>query len=1013
MNPVRFSVENHHFTIMIVVLLTFFGLFSIKKMPKSENPAVEPPGVSIIVVYPGATPDDIEELISSPIEEAVNGVQDVDDIYSTSGNGFSSIWVEFDFGVDIDDAYNHVAEKITSIRNDLPDNIASLEVTKWDLDAVNIIELALISESASYHDLEQQLDLLKKEIERINGIRDVEMHALPEQQVRVSINLEKMAQLAIPLDRIIGMIQSANTNIPGGKIDLGGKNFNINTSGSFENLDDIRNTRIPSGNGQTIYLKDIATIEYTDADMEHHARFNGKRAVLLTANQKKETDVFQITDRIKEKVASFEKELPPDMEIKIAFDQSESVSDFSNAFLLNLLEGIVLVGFVVWLGIGTRPSLVVILTIPTSICIAMGFVHSSGYGIQQMTIAGLVIALGMLVDNAIVICQNVNRLLALGEGLKEAAIHGASQLGASVASGTATTCIAFMPILLMKDVTGQYVRSMPLTVIFTLLASLLLALIFAPYLCSRLLKTEQAARKGKFQVWIEKFVETTYRNVLKKALNKPGLIIILAIAGFFISLGFIPLIGVSMFPKADKPMFFIDISTPSGSSLETTNKVIRRVEDILLNKEYLQHYVSNIGGDNPRLYYNVIPQQSKSNVGQIYVQIKKDFKQDIPQIIEQLRSEFKEIPGAKVELKQLEQGHPNDAPIAFVVIGKDIERIKQLSQQVEKMFHNTEGLINIRNPMDSEKTDLRFRINRDKAAMLGLTLADINMTIRICLSGYAVSSFRDTDGELYDIVVRLPIKESPKLQDFDRIYITSPTGASIPLKQIATIEFDSSPVTIYHYQLERSNTIMADVLPGFSIDKKANELIKKLDDLDWPTGYYYHVSGEKEAQGESFGGLGANFIIALIGMFAVLILQFKSFRQPFIIFTTIPLAIIGAILALLATGNSFSFTAMIGLTSLAGIVVNNAIILVDYANVLRRGGMDIVSAIQVSSETRFMPILLTAMTTISGLLPLTIFGGTMWGPMGWAIIGGLTTSTFLTLLVTPVLYKVYTREEKE
>ncbi len=980
-------------------------------MPKSENPAVEPPGVSIIVIYPGATPDDIEELISSPIEEAVNGVQDVDDIYSTSGNGFSSIWVEFDFGVDIDDAYNHVTEKITSIRNDLPDNITSLEVTKWDLDAVNIIELALISESASYRDLERQLELLKKEIERLNGIRDVEMHALPEQQVRVSINLEKMAQLGIPLDRVIGMIQTTNSSIPGGKIDLGGRNFNITTGGSFENLDDIRNTRIPAGNGQTLYLKDIAAVAYTDADMEHHARFNGKRAVLLTANQKKETDIFQIIDRIKVKVAAFEKELPPDMEIQIAFNQAESVSHFTSDFLMNLLEGIILVGVVIWLGIGTRPALVVMLTIPASICIAMGFLHSSGYGIQQMTIAGLVIALGMLVDNAIVICQNVNRLITLGEGLKEAAIHGASQLGASVASGTVTTCIAFMPILLMKDVTGQYVRSMPLTVIYTLLASLLLALIFAPYLCSRFLKIEQAARKGKIQIWIEKLVETSYRKALKKALNKPGIIITISIIGFFISLGFIPLIGVSMFPKADKPMFFIDISTPSGTSLETTNKVVLRVEDILLNKDYLQHYVSNIGGDNPRLYYNVIPQQSKSNVGQIYVQIKEEFRQDIPQIIEQLRSEFRFVPGAKIELKQLEQGHPNDAPIAFVVIGKDIEKIKQLSQQVEKMFHNTAGLINIRNPMDSEKTDLRFRINRDKAAMLGLTLADIDMTIRVCLSGYAASSFRDSDGDLYDIVVRLPIKESPKLEDFDRIYITSPAGAAIPLRQIAAIEFDSSPVTIYHYQLERSNTIMADVLPGFSVDKKANELIEKLDAFDWPAGYYYHVSGEKEAQGESFGGLGANFIIALIGIFATLVLQFKSFRQPFIIFTTIPLAIIGAILALLATGNSFSFTAMIGLTSLAGIVVNNAIILVDYANELRRGGMELETAVQVSSETRFMPILLTATTTIGGLLPLTLFGGTMWGPMGWAIIGGLTTSTFLTLFVTPVLYKLYTGKE--
>jgi len=1009
MNPAKISVENHHFTIIVVVLLIIFGLFAIFSMPKSENPAIEPPGTSIIVLYPGATPEDMEELVTIPLEEEINAIAEINELTSTSGNSFSNIVIDFDFGVDIDEKYTNITEKINNIKNELPQNISSIDIIKHEISNVYVLELALVSETAAFKNMEKELEKLEFEIEKIHGIREVDIKACPEQQVRVSIDLEKMARLSIPLERVIGLIQSTNTNIPGGSIDIGGKSFNINTSGSYESLEDIKNTIIPVGAGQIIYLKDIATIDYDYKDINYLARFNGQRAILLVANQKEGTNLFQIIKDIKQTIHEFEKDLPDDMSLHYAFNQAESVSDFIFSFLLNLLEGILLVGFIVWLGIGNRPAVIVMLSIPISICIAMGFMNLNGYGIQQMTIAGLVIVLGILVDNAIVVTQNVNRFLLEGHDPKSASIGGATQIAAAIASGTITTCIAFMPILLMKDIAGEYVRSMPVIVIYTLLISLFLALTFTPYLSSIFLRKESAGRISFLQKFLQRMIETTYRNTLKKALQKPKRVLFISLVIFLASLTLVPMIGVSMFPKSDKPMFFIDISTPDGTNLQKTDTTVRIIENSLLNKKYIKHFVSNIGGDNPRIYYNTIPQQSKPHVAQIFVQLKKSYSNDIPKIIQELMDEFAVLPGAKVEIKQLEQAYPNEAPIAMKIIGKDMRKLEEMSRDVEKTFKSTPGLINIENPLDSDKTDLKVTINREKVAMLGLTLADVDRTIRICLAGMSVSTFRNPEGDQFDIVVRLPVHESPRMTDFDKVYITSASGAQVPLKQVAAIEFDSSPQNIHHYMLERSNTVMADVIQGQSVDKKTSEIINRLENYDWPPGYYFKVSGEKESQGKAFGGLGNNFIIALIGIFAVLVFQFKSFRQPFIIFSSIPLAVIGSIVALLVTGNTFSFTAMIGLTSLAGIVINNAIILVDYANELRRDGYDLVAAVQMSGETRFVPIVLTAATTICGLLPLTLFGGPMWAAMGWAIIGGLATSTFLTLVVVPVLYKVFTK----
>jgi multidrug efflux pump subunit AcrB len=389
------------------------------------------------------------------------------------------------------------------------------------------------------------------------------------------------------------------------------------------------------------------------------------------------------------------------------------------------------------------------------------------------------------------------------------------------------------------------------------------------------------------------------------------------------------------------------------------------------------------------------------------VQLKKYDLNRFKRLLDDLRAKFGAYPGAKIEVKEFEQGPPVEAPVAIRIMGDNLTELKQIARDVEDIIAKTQGTININNPLGTAKTDLQVKINRDKAGILGVPLVEIDRTVRASIAGMRVSSYRDAEGKEYDIVARLPIAEKPTIDDFDRIYVSSVTGAQIPLKQVAAINFKSSPMIINHYNLERTITLTADVKGNTSVAKVTNQIVQKLEKYNWKKGYRYGIGGETETREESFGGMFKAILVAMIAIFGVLVLQFRSYSQPLIVFSAIPLAIIGSILALLITGYSFSFSAFVGLTSLVGIVVNNSIILVDYTNQLRGAGKELVEALKEAAETRFIPIVLTTATTIGGLIPLTLGGGTLWAPMGWTIIGGLIASTFLTLILVPVLYKVF------
>ena len=1008
----KLAIDNPQFTIIVFILLVLAGFISYLTMPRTENPSISVPGSSVVVIYPGTSPGDLEQLVAIPLEEAINELEDIKNIETTIKDGLVSIGVEFIFNTDAKEKYNELVAKVNDIKTELPEDILSIETFRWMTGDVNILQLAFVSNSAEYYEMEELADQLKVDIEKISGIRKVELHAYPEREIRVSLDIEKMAQMNISIDQVALAIQGNNANIPGGSIKLGSKSFAIKSSGSYNNLDEIKNTVVSSYHGRLIFLRNIAKVEFKYEDEKYLGRLNSRRAIFLTAQQKDDFNIFDIMKDVNPEIEKFKISHKNEIKLITVFDQSVYVDQRINGFIKNLLQGIFLVGLVILLALGVKSSIIVILAIPFSFLIGLSFVDYLGFGLQQISIAGLVVALGLLVDNSIVVIENINRFLGLGYSKKEAAVMGAKQIAWPIVSATATTILAFIPIIMMKNQAGDFIKSLPVTIISTLTFSLLIALTLTPLASSRILKVpENGNKKAGFKKLLTTIIDGPYRKSLDFALKNKLLTLLIAFGIFIISiLFFMNFVGVSFFPKAEQPQFMIRIEMPEGTDIEKTDKIAKYVESVIDTIPLVKYYATNVGHGNPRIYYNVFARNYNKNFAEIYVQLKRYEVKEFDRLLESLRSFFTDLPGGKINIKEFEQGTPVEAPVVINVIGNDIEILKRISSDIEKFVTNIEGILNIDNQLNKTKTDLNININKEKANYFGVPVIEIDKTIRTCINGTAVSKYRDSKGKDYNIVLRLPVNESIKLPDFDKIYVRTLSGKFIPLKHLTNIEFDEAPGLITRLNLKKYAGITADIKKGYTLDEVLVPVVEKLKNYNFPSGYSYEIGGELENRQESFGGMLQAIIIAVISIFAVLVLQFRSFTQPLIMFVAIPLAFIGSIWAWYITGNTFSFTAFVGLISLVGIVINNSIILVDYTNKLVSEGKSITDAIKLACETRFVPIVLTTLTTIGGLLPLTLGGGTMWAPMGWGIIGGLITSTFLTLIIVPVLYRLLTRK---
>jgi multidrug efflux pump subunit AcrB len=1002
----EFAVKNYQFTLVIFLMTVAVGLTTFFSMPRSEDPVIEAPQFPVIVIYPGASPEDMEELVVDPLEEVIYELEDIKRIKTEIKDGVAVLFVEYNYNEDVNEKYQELVREVNTLRPELPEDIFSIRINKVRPSDVNILQIALISENASRDNLKKYGERLQEELEKITELKKVDLFGLPEQTVRIELKLDKIAEMNIPLNAIIGSIQSELSNIPGGQVEAGSKTFNVKTSGNYTSAEEIEETIVYAYQGKTLQLKDVAEVRYDYEETKHITRLNGYRSIFVTAALKEGNNISTVQEKYLKVIEQVQSELPENIDLITAFDQANYVNKRLSGLGMDFLIAIALV-FITLLPLGNRASLIVMISIPLSLAIGLVLLNALGFGLNQLSIVGLVVALGLLVDDSIVVVENIERWIREGFSKKEAALKATKQISLSVVGCTVTLIIAFLPLVFLPEGSGDFVRSLPMAVIMSVLASMLVSLTIIPFLSTWMLKDKGADHSNKIYDLFQKGIHLSYAPLLEKALKKPVQTLIIAGVIFVAALGLFPVIGFSLFPPSEKPQFLINITTPLQSSLGTTDEVARKVEAELRQIPDLMNFATNVGKGNPRIYYNEIPENERSDYSQIFVQLNPETSPPRKmEIIESLKAKFANFAGAKVEVKNFEQGPPVTAPVEVRLSGENLDTLRSLAAKIEQVIRKTPGTIYVNNPVANLKTDIRVAIQKEKARQSGVNIVDVDRTVRLALAGLNLGSFTDPNGYERSILLTAPREEKATLTTFEGLYVNNQQGAGIPLSQIADLKLESSTLTIDHYNKSRAVSITAFVDQNYLADRVIQEVITGMDGVQLPEGYSYKIAGEYETRQESFAGFNTVIIVTVFLFIAVLILLFKTFKSTIIVLSVIPLGMVGALAALWITGNSLSFVAIIGLIALAGIEVKTSILLVDFTNQLRQEGKPLDAAIREAGEIRFLPIVLTTITAIGGLIPVALSTNPLISPLAIVLIGGLISSTLLSRIVTPVMYKL-------
>ncbi len=1002
-----YAVKNYQFTLVIFIMIIVLGLSTILSMPRSEDPEMHAPIYPVVIVYPGTSPKDMEELVVKPLEKEITGLDNIKRVRSSIGDGVAVLRVEYKYNSNVENKFQELTRVVNNKRNELPSDILSLEVQKFQPSDVNIIQIGLISENAPRERMKYYAEKLQDELEKLTALKKVEIHGLPEQQVRIELDFEQMAKAHIPLAAVMGSLQSEIANIPGGSIDAGNRTFNIKTSGNYQSIDEIKNTIVSSGNGNIVFLKDIAKVYYGFEDEKYRTRLNGHRCLFVVAAQKEGENITKTKQAYQPVIEQFKKTLPSNIDLVQNFDQADNVNRRLSGLGEDFIIAILLVA-VTLLPLGFRPAIIVMISIPLSLSIGIVLLNLFGYNLNQLSIVGLVVALGLLVDDSIVVVENIERWMLEGHTRMEATLKATKQIGKAVVGCTIMLIIAFMPLVFLPEGAGDFIRGLPLAVILSVFASMLVSLTIIPFLSSKLLKNHTGHPDGNiFMRALKKMIHGSYSKLLDKALSRPILTIIAAVIIFGGSMVLFKAVGFSLFPSSEKPQFFINITTPPQSNISYTNSIAQRIEAELKKEPMIKYFATNVGKGNPRIYYNEIQENERSDYSQIFVQLDEHTSPDKKlELIESLRVKWTPYPGAKIEVKNFEQGPPVVAPVEVRLFGENLDTLRAIAERVEVMLQKTPGTIYVNNPVSLLKTDIKVAINKEKAQLLGVPTVNIDRTVRLAVAGFNMGKYTDVNENDYNILLTRSKEERPTLDVISNLLVNNNQGMAIPISQLADLRLEKSPININHMEKKRVVSVKANIQKGFLIDDVINSVTDKMDKMGLPKGYSYEMGGEIETRKDSFGGF-MNIIIVTVFMFiAMLILLFRTFKSTLIVLSVIPLGIVGAATALWLTGNTLSFVAIIGLIALAGIEVKNTILLVDFTNQLREQGKSLDEAIREAGEVRFLPIVLTSLTAIGGLLPIAISTNPLIAPLAIVLIGGLISSTLLSRIVTPVVYKL-------
>jgi len=999
----RFFVDRWQFTGVLFLLLIALGIGAVLAIPKSEDPITEFPGVSTAVVLPGADAEQMERLVAIPLEDAINSIEDIRDIRSESRAGLAVVVVEFEWGVDPQEKFGEVIREINLVRPTLPEGIVDIRSRRFNPAVTSVVQVALTSPDAPFRQMESYARALRDSIERAPGIQQADVWGAPPAEVRVAADLDRLAAYRLPITSVADVLQREGVDTPIGAVESDSRRYNLQASGSYNSLEEIRGVPLRADNGSLVTVGDVADVSWANDQRAHITRYNGERAVFVSARARLGESIFPVLDAVESRIDAFEATLPDNITLHRGFNQSETVEhrlgtlgrDFAIAILLVLLT---------LLPLGFRASVVVMVSIPLSLAIGVVVLHAMGYSLNQLSIAGFVLALGLLVDDSIVVTENIARHLREGMQPREAAIAGVQEINIAVIGCTATLLLAFLPIMALPEGAGAFVRSLPLAVVATITASLFVALTIIPFLASRMLPRSAVGHSNALLDTVMGAIHNVYRPALHVALEHPRMTVAAALLGFVLSLGLVPHLGFSLFPENDSPYFLVDVETPQGASVAETDRAVQFVDRVLSEHPEIEWRFSNAGRGNPQIYYNEIPPEQISNLGQVYARFHEWHRAEGMAKIEEIRAELNQYPGARINLRRFTNGPPIEAPVAVRISGPDLSAIGEIAGEVERILLATPGTRDISNPASERLIDLDLNIDDAEAALRGVPAGAIDQTLRIAVGGLPVAQFRDPAGDAFPVVLRAPREEAFPVSGLSSLFVWTSQGAAMPLAEIANPRLEAGPASISRLQRERTVTLEAYTQPGYLISGVTADVAERLEAVRLPPGYALSFGGEAEAQERSFSGLGPAIMIAMFGIMAVLLLEFRTFAVTGVVAFVIPFGIMGGLIALFIGGESLSFTAIIGFIALIGIEIKNSILLVEFANQLRERGVPLREAIERAGEVRFLPVLLTSATAIGGMIPLLLEDSPLFSPIAMVLIGGLISSTLIARIVTPSMY---------
>ncbi len=1008
------------FALMVIIIIV--GTYSYLTLPRESNPDITIPIVLVQTIYEGVASSDIESLLTNPIERKLRGLKNVEKISSVSAEGSSMISIEFVPDVDIDDAMQWVRAKVDQAKGDLP---ADLENDPSILE-INLAEFPILMVAVSGQVEETLLraiaEELEERIEEIQGVLDVVLTGGREHEVRVEVDPERLAAYRVSFAEIVTAVTSENVNIPGGSIDIGQGKYLLRIPGEFTDPAQIDNVVMVVRNGKPIYFKDLSTVDFTFEDATSYARLNSEKTVTLAVKKRTGENIIAVTDRVFALLEIAKPMLPDGVELSVTLNQSKDIRRMVNELENNILTGLILVVAVLFVFLGLRNSFFVALAIPFSMLLSFIIIQALGITLNMVVLFSLILALGMLVDNAIVIVENIYRHMQAGVGRIEAARIAASEVGWPIISSTITTLCAFLPMIFWPGIMGEFMKFLPITLIVTLSSSLFVALVINPTICAYFMRV----KKKEMQPDIERTrIVRLYRQTLLLALRYQGTTVAIAVAGLF-SVLFLYVIfdhGVELFPETEPNRAFVEIKAPEGTSLDTSDSFARIVEQVVLPEADVRFTTAEVGvGSSGDLSGG---QSGQAHMGKISMEFvdREVRRESSTSILNRVREALANFPGAEIKVEKERQGPPTGAPVTIEIIGDNVDIIGSLVEHARSLIKDVPGLVDLKDDLSRAKPEIRVLVDREKATLLGLSTADISIMVKASISGEKMGVYRDGKDE-YNIMVRLPKERRENLADIENLLIPTNTGAPVPLSTVARLEFGTGFGSIRHLDQKRVVTITGNT-EGRNSNEVLTDVQSHLATLDVPAGYRINYAGEQEEQQKASAFLGKAFLVAIFLISLVLITQFNSLSQTFIVMTSVVLSLTGVFIGLMVTVTPFGIIMTgIGVISLAGVVVNNAIVLIDYINQLRHQGMALNEALTKAGTVRFRPVMLTAMTTILGLLPMAVgvsfdfrslswvIGGESaewWGPMAIAVIFGLAVATLLTLIVVPVLYALFAR----